>query len=265
MSADILFFPNTPATPESEDSSTAIPNNSFLAMSARTREIVERRSALIREWQEMSTSLDHGDRTEAIKVFCREHGISCVTLYRWLTTLESEGVSGLAPRWGAKRGHSRLAPDRRDRLLAYYTDRDFPHRTKTMTFDFHRMECREAGDKPLSETRIRAILSEPRVRILKFAAIHGEREAEMRFGPFVRRTRRDSWPGQAYLSDHHQFDVPVIAKDRTRVVFLTYWEDDQVPSIFQNRGHQPTVGNPRGVSPVLNFMRRAARMKSAEG
>lgn len=190
------------------------------------REVL-RRKAILEDWFK-ERPVGRGEATEARQAFAKRRGISPVTLYRWERHYKLDDLPGLAPGYGAKKGFSKLTIDQIDELLDYYLDKQYPHRTKAMAVDYHRLRCKAEKIRPVSASTIRRLLADSYVQILKYACIHGTRQAMDKFGPHITRTREGSYPTHCYIGDHYNIDVRVISPDRKRLVtgWLTAWEDN---------------------------------------
>lgn len=193
----------------------------------KIRRKVDERLAILEVWWAIEARTGKGDRTAALKAYAKKIRLSWVTVHRWEKAYKESGKPGLAPGWGAKKGWSNLSQEMLDLILDHYLHPDHPHIKARTTYDYYCIECAKRRESPVSESTVRNILKHPAIQYHKHKLIFGERKAMERFGPYLSRTRKDSYPGEAYVGDHYQVDVAVVSEDGKRAIFpwLTGWQD----------------------------------------
>ena len=192
-----------------------------------SRQMVTGRVAAIDAWLQYAAAHPGRPVVELRQEFCAGKAFSAITLWRWLRESENgENYQALASGYGNRRGQSKLTTEEIDELVAYYCDPRFSRRSVEMAHAFHEQRRKDAGREAAKYSTIRRLLDRPAVKILKYAAQFGWRKALEKYGPYITRSSEALFPGQAYVSDHVQSNVPVIWDDQTIVYpWLCDWMD----------------------------------------
>ena len=191
-----------------------------------------RRKDIVLAWQVAVAKNDKApeplSKTDLSSSFARSRGISSTTLWRWVRDFSKRNLlEDLALGFGAKRGHRTIDDDRWNEVLDHYLDRKHAHRSKDMSAEYYKKRCEQLGEKHVSKSTVCRMLDTPEIDILKYACIHGMRKAMDLYGPYITRTRTEAWPNMAWVGDHYNMDVRVIAPDGKRLItgWYTGWYD----------------------------------------
>ncbi len=199
------------------------------AIAGEKKDQALKRLGLVKQFEKFSAQLVRSgkNRTDAVKIFCKQEGISQGSLYRWIRDYRRDGLEGLIDNRGGRYRDDIITEEAFEYFKSLYLDEKRLSLRQCLIMVEHLDKRHSKGWKIPSLSSMRRLVKDriPKAVLVRYR--EGKEAYEAKCAPYIQTDIDSIEPGDIWVGDHHQFNCFIRHRGKWVRPWLTAWQDSR--------------------------------------